>query len=137
MPSDQLPSSDNDYTATSSNKLTAAFWNAALNSVGARLRTIEEKVATDLQDLIDAGTTDAIAVVTDNIAPQMAAIQATIDAASGDLAAAMDLLADLQVAGVDADKVSITAIAGLTALEAQAAFAEIITKLSDVDGGTF
>lgn len=93
-----LPSPADDYAAPQGMRLNPAAWNAALVSVGVRLRAIEAQ-RTDLQALIDAGTDQALAVIQANVAPQLAAINATIDVAADDLAALQDQIATLTGGG--------------------------------------
>jgi hypothetical protein len=125
MPSGQLPSADSDYQTDGDGfSLSITVWNTLFASISQRLKDLEA-VQADFDALIAAGTSDAITVITDQVAPQMTAIQATIDAANADLTQALELLADLQANGVDASKVELVAIAGLAALDAQAAFAEL------------
>jgi hypothetical protein len=125
MPSGQLPSADSDYQTDGDGfSLSIPVWNTLFASISQRLKDLEA-VQADFDALIAAGTSDAITVITDQVAPQMTAIQATIDAANADLTQALELLANLQANGVDASKVELVAIAGLAALDAQAAFAEL------------
>lgn len=125
MPSDQLPSADNDYQSPIEGfNLSTEVWNALFASISERLKDLEA-VQADFDALIAAGTSDAIAVITDNVAPQMTAIQATIDNASNSLNAALDLLASLEVNGVSANKVNVATIAGIASLNAQTVFEEI------------
>src|SRR5687768_17865177 len=105
MPSGQLPSADSDYQTDGDGfNLSITVWNALFASISQRLKDLEA-VQADFDALIAAGTSDAIAVITDQVAPQMTAIQATIDAANADLTQALELLANLQANGVDASKV--------------------------------
>jgi hypothetical protein len=125
MPSGQLPSADSDYQTDGDGfSLSIPVWNTLFASISQRLKDLEA-VQADFDALIAAGTSDAITVITDQVAPQMTAIQATIDAANADLTQALELLANLQTNGVDASKVELVAIAGLAALDAQAAFSEL------------
>jgi hypothetical protein len=100
----QLPSPDNDYTAPVPMRLNDASWNAALNSIGQRLRVIEAQRA-DLQAVIDAGTTQALAMVNQNITPLITAITAQIDALTTEAGTLSGQFASLLAGGVPADDI--------------------------------
>lgn len=93
-----LPSQADDYTARDGHKLDLAFWNAALNSVGARLRAAEAVRAT-FEDLIAEGTDDALAVINANVSPQLSALNSAIAAAQTTVAALEDQIALLTGGG--------------------------------------
>ncbi|KAI94105.1 hypothetical protein T281_12890 [Rhodomicrobium udaipurense JA643] len=94
MPS-SLPSADSDYQILDiDTKLTLAFWNAALGSVGARLRAAEA-VRADFEALINTGTGQALAVISANVEPQLATLTAAINQLKADVAEAEDAIATL------------------------------------------
>src|SRR5688500_12352824 len=125
MPSGQLPSADSDYQTDGDGfSLSIPVWDTLFASISQRLKDLEA-VQADFDALIAAGTSEAITVITDQVAPQMTEIQDRITAANDDLTAALDLLALLQSGGVDASKVNVATIAGIASLNAQAVFEEI------------
>jgi hypothetical protein len=75
-----LPSPSNDYEAAIDMPLTKATWDAALTSVGARLRAAEA-IRADFQALIDGGTSQALAMIIANVGPQITALAAEVAAA--------------------------------------------------------
>ncbi len=70
-----LPSPDNDYAAPPDMPLNKAAWDAAMTSIGARLRAREALEAT-FQGLIDLGVDLAVIAVQSAIAPKAAEAQA-------------------------------------------------------------
>lgn len=110
-----LPSPDDDYTAHDDSSLTLAFWNAALNSVGRRIRALEA-VKADWQALIAAGTGQALEVISANVEPQLAALNGVINALKADVAAAEDAIATIVAGGINmANVVGLSAALALKA----------------------
>jgi hypothetical protein len=70
-----LPTPDNDYAAPANMTLNKASWDAAMTSIGERLRAREDLEAT-FQNLINLGVGQAIAAVQNEIAPTAAQAQA-------------------------------------------------------------
>ncbi|MBG0802831.1 hypothetical protein IYW40_15295 [Methylocystis sp. H4A] len=70
-----LPSPNNDYAAPANMTLNKASWDAAMTSIGERLRAREELEAS-FQNLISLGVGQAIAAVQNEIAPTAAQAQA-------------------------------------------------------------
>lgn len=130
MPSG-LPQRSSNYAAPYDMVLNKASWDAALVDVGIRLFVLEAQ-RTDLQAVIDAGTTQALAMITENVAPQLEAVNDTITALNAAVAAAEDQLvateaaiATLLAGSLTADLVQIeTPIAGIVGATVQAALAE-------------
>lgn len=71
--------------------------------------TALQGVATTWEALVDAGTTQALAMVAENVAPQIAAAQATLDQLNEDVLAAQAQIAQLIAGGVPASAVTETA----------------------------
>lgn len=98
MPSIPLPSPDNDYAAPDGTRLDLATWDAVMGSIGARLRAAEAIRAT-FQELIDAGTDQALEMIGTNVEPQLSALKSTISGAQTDLALLQDQIARLTGGG--------------------------------------
>lgn len=130
MPSDQLPSASNDYAATTGAALSLAFWNAVMSSIGTRLRGLEAQRA-DLQAVIDAGTTQALAMVAENIAPQLDAVGSIIASLNAQFALLEDNVANLLSGNITTDDVAETA--GRVYISADQKTA-LVTLLTGVDG---
>lgn len=103
--SSALPTPDNDYAAPIRMQLNKAAWDAAMVSIGERLRAMEA-MATDLQAVIDAGTTQALQMISDTVAPNLAAVQSDIDAANAALADFQTEFDTVVAGGVGADNVT-------------------------------
>lgn len=108
MSSSALPSPDDDYAANGDPYLNKAFWDAALTSIGARLRAIEA-VKADWEELISLGTGQALAVIQANIEPQLVQLTAVIDHLKAEVALAQDAIAAITVGSVPATAVYETA----------------------------
>lgn len=130
MPSG-LPQRSSNYAAPYDMVLNKTSWDEALVDVGLRLFVLEAQ-RTDLQAVIDAGTTQALAMITENVAPQLEEVTDTITALNAAVAAAEDQLAATESAivtllagSLTADLVQIgTAISGMAGATVQAALAE-------------
>lgn len=105
----QLPSPENDYAAPGDPYLNRAFWDAALTSVGARIRALEA-VKANWEELIAQGTGQALAVIQANVEPQLVALTAIIDQLKADVAAAEDAIAVINAGGIN-----MSAVVGLSA----------------------
>ncbi|KAF0136641.1 MAG: bacteriophage tail fiber protein [Methylocystaceae bacterium] len=70
-----LPTPDNDYAAPANMTLNKASWDAAMTSIGERLRA-REALEASFQNLINLGVGQAIAAVQNEIAPTAAQAQA-------------------------------------------------------------
>lgn len=123
-----LPDPSNDYQATLVMNLSRAVWNAVFGSIGARLRALEGTTA-DYEAAIAQLETQALAVISATITDEITARRADFDELEADIALAQDEIALLRAGGVDADVVTLTSIAGLAAVNAQAAIAELLTKI--------
>jgi hypothetical protein len=106
MPSEQLPSAANNYECPSDGfKLSRVVWNAVFGSIAERL-TETEAVRADFEDLIEAGTTQAIAVIQTNVEPQLTAIAEVIANLEANIALAEDRIATIVGAGISAAQVA-------------------------------
>ncbi len=106
--SSSLPSPTDDYKAPPAMALTEAAWDAALTSVGARLRALEA-VRADFEALIALGTGQALEVIAANVAPQLGAVRATLDQLTADAAAAEDIVAAINSGSIPASVIEETA----------------------------
>lgn len=70
-----LPTPDNDYAAPANMTLNKASWDAAMTSIGERLRA-REALEASFENLINLGVGQAIAAVQNEIAPTAAQAQA-------------------------------------------------------------
>ncbi len=76
---DNPPTPENGYAVDSAMEMTAALWNHILSSIHERLAAREELEA-DFEALIAEGTSAALTMVQENVAPQLAALQDSIAA---------------------------------------------------------
>ncbi|MCX5512286.1 hypothetical protein [Kaistia algarum] len=106
MPS--LPSPTDDYKAPSDMALSRAAWDAALVSIGTRLRGLEA-VQADFDALIALGTSQALDVIATNVEPQLTAMSAAVAALQADVAEAEDVITALITGSVPASAVAETA----------------------------
>lgn len=106
--SSSLPSPSNDYEAPAGMRLNEAAWNAAMLSIGQRLRERESLEAT-FQGLIDTGTGQALEVIAANVAPQLATLQATLATLQTEVSAAQDVVAAINSGSIPASVVAETA----------------------------
>jgi hypothetical protein len=144
-----LPSPDDDYSAPLDAHLNKAFWDAALTSVGARIRALEA-IKVEWETLIAQGTGQALAVIQANVEPQLVELTTIIDQLKTDVSAAEDAIAVINAGGIDmsnvaglsaalALKANISYVdAAIDALKGDAPAAydtlvEIATKLSEDD----
>lgn len=77
---DDPPRPENGYAVDSRMEMTAALWNYVLSSIHQRLAAREALEAT-FEELIAEGTSAGLTMIQENIAPQLAALRDTIDAA--------------------------------------------------------
>ncbi len=127
MSSSLLPSPDNDYTAPEKMKLSEAAWNATMNSIGARIRTLEA-LRVEWETLISLGTGQALEVISANVAPQLAALTETLSGLQADVTAAEDA-----IAGIVSGSVPMASVSGLvTALAAKVAIADLTTTVANL-----
>lgn len=122
-----LPSPDDDYAAPLDAYLNKAFWDAALTSVGARIRALEA-VKAGWEELINTGTGQALAVIQANVEPQLVALTAVINQLKADVAAAEDAIAVIVSGGVN-----ISNVVGLTeVLSAKAGLSDLDTAVAEL-----
>lgn len=107
MPS-LLPSPADDYAAPQDMRLNKAAWDAALVSVGSRLRSLEA-VKASFEALIALGTGQALEVIQANVAPQLEALRQALASLEAEIAAAQDQIHDIIVGSVPASAVTETA----------------------------
>jgi hypothetical protein len=103
-----LPSDSDDYAAPEKMRLNKAAWDAALTSIGVRLRAIEAQRA-DLQAVIDAGTSQGIAMISENLTPYIEDVQSQIAALVTEANTLAGQFASLLAGGVPADSIIETA----------------------------
>lgn len=109
MPSSpQIPSPDNDYAAPAGMSLGRAQWDAVFASVGARLRELEAKGAT-WDELIAAGTSQALASIAANVAPHLQEVNTQVAALQESVAEAQDIIADINAGIIPATAIAETA----------------------------
>ncbi len=107
MPS-LLPSPADDYAAPQDMRLNKAAWDAALVSVGARLRALEA-VKASFEALIALGTGQALEVIQANVAPQLSALRQALAGLESEIAQAQDQIHDIIIGSVPASAVTETA----------------------------
>jgi hypothetical protein len=103
-----LPSPNDDYAAPADMRLNRAAWDAALVSVGTRLRALEA-VKADFEALIALGTSQALAVISENVEPQLASVTAALDVLEQAMAEAEDTILQIITGSVPASAVIETA----------------------------
>ena len=107
MPS-TLPTPSDDYAAPADMELSQATWDAALTSIGARLRALEA-VQASWEALVAAGTGQALAAIAANVGPSMTAVTSSLAALRADVADAEDMVTELLAEAVPASRVTETA----------------------------
>ncbi|SCM79983.1 hypothetical protein KL86PLE_90741 [uncultured Pleomorphomonas sp.] len=124
-----LPSPDDDYAAPLDAYLNKAFWDAAMLSIGARIRALEA-VKADWEELINEGTGQALAVIQANIEPQLAVLTGVINQLKADVATAEDAIATIVSGGVNMSNVA--GLSAALALKANIAYVDAtIAALGD------
>ncbi|PIO98576.1 hypothetical protein [Pleomorphomonas carboxyditropha] len=116
-----LPSPDDDYAAPLDAYLNKAFWDAALTSVGTRIRALEA-VKADWEELISTGTGQALAVIQANVEPQLVALTAVIDQLKADVSAAEDAIAVINAGGINMS--SVVGLSAALALKADLTYVD-------------
>ncbi|SNB81288.1 hypothetical protein SAMN06265338_1158 [Rhodoblastus acidophilus] len=125
MPSTALPSAADDYAAPPGMNIGKAAWDAALTSIGARLRAAEA-IRADFQALIDAGAGQALQVIQANVGPQLAALQQEIAAAQAALITAQGKIdALINSTTIEASAVIFAPAGTVSSTTVQAAIAEV------------
>lgn len=107
--SSSLPSPNNDYAAPAGMQLSRAAWDAALVSIGQRLRAMEA-ISADFEELIQVGTSQALAVIATNVEPQLVAVDAAVARLTADVAAAEDVIQAILIGSIPASVVTETAV---------------------------
>ncbi len=130
MPSAPLPSRNNDYAAPAGMVLDKPEWDAAMTDIGARLRAFEAKAA-DMDAVIAAGTDQALAMITENVAPLITDLNNQFNLLQTEAQALSDAYAAIISGNLAADHVVLAAIAGVSATNVQGAVAELRGKIGD------
>lgn len=107
MPS-PLPSRSNNYQGALDTRLSVYVWNLVMGDVAARLAEAEA-VRADFDELIAAGTGQALAVIQANVAPQLTALAQQVAALSADAATAQDIVEQINNGSIPASVVAETA----------------------------
>lgn len=107
MPS-PLPSRSNNYQGALDTPLSVYLWNLVMGDVAARLAQAEA-VRADFDELIAAGTGQALAVIQANVAPQLTALAQQVAALSADAATAQDIVEQINNGSIPASVVAETA----------------------------
>lgn len=118
------PAPENRYRVYPDHKLTAALLNLILTSVAERLEAREALEAT-FQGLITTGTDQALEVIQENVAPQLAAVNAALANVQTALVAAEDAVAELLSNNIPATNVTVTPGGSISATTAQGAIIEL------------
>ena len=133
MSSTPLPSASDNYAAPPKMRLGAAEWNAALTDVGGRLVALEAERAS-FDALIAQGTSGALAIISTNVGPQLAALQASIATlqsavvtVQGAVTNAQNQLTAILAGSLPATNVTFME-AGFASLTAEAAIVEAYTR---------
>lgn len=129
-----LPSPTDDYAAPPDMRLSKEAWDAALTSIGARLRSLEA-VEADLQAVIDGLTTQALDTIAANVAPQIATIRETIVDLGNDIALAEAAVAQLIATTLPASNIVFTPANGVAAVNVQGAIAELASDVTALNAG--
>lgn len=123
--SSSLPTASNDYAAPADMQLDRASWDAALVSIGQRLRAAEA-IRADFEALIALGTGQALQVISATVGPQLQAATASLAQLEADLAAVQDAISSLL-----AGNVPMSSVVGLNAaLAAKAALTYVDAGLA-------
>lgn len=139
-----LPSPDTDYEAPVDMEISKAAWDAALVSIGARLRAVEA-LGSDMQAVIDAGEAAGQQAIADALEPLMTQYLEQLNGFIGDLNAADNQLAAIVAGGLEANGViiepALAALPGSSNLrQALTALAQsltsIDTRVEDLEGIT-
>ncbi len=101
------PIPSNGYPIPANNPTGKAFWQDALDNLHGRLVDIKAEIDVTIASLGEDATAQALALVADSIAPQLASLTAEMDALQAAIALAEDALAALQAGGVEAVNVPV------------------------------
>lgn len=120
----QLPSPDTDYAAPLDMALTKASWDAAMVSIGTRLRGLEA-VEADFQTVVEQLEGQALAVIQTNIAPILATLREEIIELRAQILLAEDAVSILTQGNVFAESVTFVPDGGIAAGNVQEALVEV------------
>jgi hypothetical protein len=125
----QLPSPDTDYAAPLDMALTKASWDAAMVSIGTRLRGLEA-VEADFQTVVEQLEGQALAVIQTNIAPILATLREEIIELRAQILLAEDAVSILLAGNLPAENILFTPAAGIAANNVQAALVEVANDVA-------
>lgn len=123
------PIPSNGYPIPPNNPTGQAFWQQTLDNLHGRLVDIKAEIAVTIESLGEDAAALALDLVANSVAPQLASLTAEMTALQEAIALAEDQLTAIKNSGVLAQNVSVAEIEGLTADDAQAAIAELLTKI--------
>ncbi|WP_186415409.1 hypothetical protein [Pannonibacter sp. P2PFMT1] len=123
------PIPSNGYPIPPNNPTGQAFWQQALDNLHGRLIDIKAEIAVTIESLGDDAAALALELVANSVSPQLASLTAEMTALQQAIALAEDQLTAIESAGVLAQNVAVSAIAGLAASNAQAAIAELLSRI--------
>ncbi|WP_205910262.1 hypothetical protein, partial [Rhizobium sp. FKY42] len=116
---------------TDDHDIGSQLWNEVHASLADRLSAVET-AADGFEDAVsNAAIAAAQALLANAVAPQIENVQDLLTAIETAIGLAEDRLQALQTGGVVATNVTLSAIAGLTSANVQAAFAEVVSLLAD------
>lgn len=121
---------DNPYLATDGDSLNAALLNNITGSIHERLEA-REALEADFEGLIALGTGQALAVIQANVAPQLEAINDTVEGLQAAITEAEDKVAELLAGNLPASSVTFVAGGSISATNVQAAIAEVAADAAD------
>jgi len=119
------PSQSNKYRFEADTPLDPPTLSGIMESIHDRIEA-QEALIVDYQAAIDNLNNLGLQVIAENLAPQIQAAREQLDALQEQADGVEDQIAALLASGIAGTGVSLTAISGLTATNAQAAFAEIM-----------
>ncbi|PZP72863.1 hypothetical protein [Agrobacterium sp. MS2] len=123
------PSQSNKYRFEADTPLDPPTLSGIMESIHDRIAA-QEALVVDYQAAIDNLNNLGLQVIAENLAPQIEAAREQLDALQEQADGVEDQIAALLASGLAATGVSLTAIDGLTATNAQAAFAEIVDDIT-------
>lgn len=128
-----IPSRENGYQASTDTPLSAAVWNDTLGDVHERLLAAET-VAANVDTALDALEASLLTLVEENVAADIQAARDLLTQLQAEIVAAQDEIAEIIGGGIAATGVSVSAISGLSATNAQTAIAEVVGKVNSKPG---
>lgn len=129
------PSPSDDYRVSDDDELSAALWNAVHQSIGARLAAVEAAAAGFDAALSPAALAVALALLQNDVIPQLEGTQNQLTALLADLNLAEAKLAVLVAGGIAAGNVTLAAIPGFAPTNAQSAFVDVLARIATAADG--